>query len=583
MSYDLMFQRAVELQNNGALNEAESIYLKLLEVMPQNSDIWNLLGLIAQAKGNDEQALNAFLSAITYAPTPFAPHFFNLGLTYRALRKYREALEALKKAVHLQPDFKEAWNFLGLTQEELEEHQEAIRSFCRALDIDNNYSEARANLCFYTKDKDTLFKLANEQPDDLQANLLAAASSDVISDKEKYLRQAVTHHPFHTSALLNLAKVCEITENFAEALQLYHKVLNLDENSVEAILGIADISLHTNDLDKAEFYYKKSFNLARDIAGAHLNYGILLYRQKRLAEALEQYRMAVQLDPEKPEISYNLALILKEVSEFEEALGLMFNAHQRCPEKKEFSVNIMETLSELYAQNAELALKIADNWQKIEPDNIFSKRIFAAISGITTSSDDDKNYAKQLFDAFAETYDDVITHLNPQIIDCFAQNYGELSGKILDLGCGTGLVAEKLKNNKTTFVGVDISEQMIEIAREKNLYQELICQDILSFLQESKNIKTFSLVLACDVFCYFGNLEDVLRLLNKSEVWFSVEAAEEDRNVDFYLSPMGRYKHKQSYVQKMLESIGFKEIQAFPLVLRYENGHPVEGFLFKAK
>ena len=144
-------------------------------------------------------------------------------------------------------------------------------------------------------------------------------------------------------------------------------------------------------------------------------------------------------------------------------------------------------------------------------------------------------------------------------------------------------MAERLKNDNTTFVGVDISEQMIEIAREKNLYQELICQDILSFLKESTSLTTFSVAIACDVFCYFGNLEEVLRLLIKSEVWFSIEAAEEDRNVDFYLTPTGRYKHKQSYIQKLLESLGFKEIQAFPLVLRYENGHPVEGFLFKAK
>ncbi len=583
MSYDLMFQKAIELQNNGALNEAENIYLKLLEVMPQNSDVWNLLGLIAQAKGNLEQAVNCFLSAITYAPTPFAPHFFNLGLTYRGLHKYREALEALQTAVKLQPDFKEAWNFLGLTQEELDEHQEAIKSFCRALDIDNDYNEARANLCFYTKDKETLLKLADEQPDDLQANLLAAACCEELDDKEKYLRQAVLHHPFHTSALLNLAKVCAEKENFSESLQLYHKVLNLDENSVEAILGIADVSLQVNDLDKAELYYKKSFNLARDIAGAHLNYGILLYRQKRLAEALEQYRAAVQLEPEKPEISYNLALILKEVGEYDEALGLMFNAHQRCPKKKEFSVNIMETLSELYAQNAELALKIAENWQKIEPDNIFSKRIFAAISGVSASALDDKLYAEQLFDAFAETYDEVMTNLKPQIIDCFKVHHGDVCGTALDLGCGTGMVAQKLKTADNAFVGVDISQQMIEIAREKNVYQELVCQDILSYLQEHPALKRFSVVLACDVFCYFGNLEDVLKKLKKSEVWFSVEAADEDRNVDFYLTATGRYKHKKSYIENLLQRLGFKEIEAFPLVLRQEKGQPVNGFLFKAK
>lgn len=135
MSYDLMFQKAIELQNNGALNEAETIYLKMLEAMPENSDVWNLLGLVAQSKGNAGRAADCFLSAIRYAPTPFAPHFFNLGLTYRMLGKKREALEALRRAADLQPDLKEAWNFLGLTQEETGDHQEAVRSFCRALDI----------------------------------------------------------------------------------------------------------------------------------------------------------------------------------------------------------------------------------------------------------------------------------------------------------------------------------------------------------------------------------------------------------------------------------------------------------------
>ena len=108
MSYDLMFQKAIELQNNGALNEAEDIYLKLLEAMPENSDVWNLLGLAAQSKGNAGRAADCFLAAIRYAPAPFAPHFFNLGLAYRMLGKKREALEALQRAADLQPDLKEA-------------------------------------------------------------------------------------------------------------------------------------------------------------------------------------------------------------------------------------------------------------------------------------------------------------------------------------------------------------------------------------------------------------------------------------------------------------------------------------------
>lgn len=629
MSYDLMFQKAIELQNNGALNEAEAIYLKMLEAMPENSDVWNLLGLVAQSKGNAGRAADCFLSAIRYAPAPFAPHFFNLGLTYRMLGKKREALEALRRAADLQPDLKEAWNFLGLTQEETGDHQEAVRSFCRALDIDGNYSEARANLCFYTKDIETLLQLADEQESDFQANLLAAESCGELTEREHYLRRATAANPYHTGGLLALAETRWAAGDEAEALQLYHKVLNLDENATEALLGAADIYLARGDLERAELYYKKSFDITRDIAGAHLNYGTLLYHSGRKSEALEEYRAAAVLEPERPEISYNLALVLKDLSDYEEALGLMFNAHQRAPEREDFSAGIMETLTGLAAENAELALKIAENWQKIEPDNVFSRRILAGISGMPAESGDDRLYAEKLFDNFAATYDETLERLNPQITAEFLRQHGAAAGNVLDLGCGTGLAAQALKTADNTFDGADISANMLEAAQRKGLYRELYQADAAALLRnmaagtavkpmaattmaeilagtEANNAvphNDYDLILAFDVFCYMGNLEEILTaaadLIRQAdrrraesgkteaagtmpELWFTTESADEERGKDFYLTATGRYKHQRAYVEKTLQAAGFAEIDAYPLVLRQENGEDVPGFLFRA-
>lgn len=612
MSYDLMFQKAIELQNNGALNEAEAIYLKMLEAMPENSDVWNLLGLVAQSKGNAGRAADCFLSAIRYAPTPFAQHFFNLGLTYRMLGKKREALEALRRAADLQPDLKEAWNYLGLTQEEIGDHQEAVRSFCRALDIDGNYSEARANLCFYTNDKETLLQLADEQESDFQANLLAAESCGDPTEREHYLRRATAANPYHTGGLLALAEARRAAGDEAEALQLYHKVLNLDENATEALLGAADIYLARGDLERAELYYKKSFDITRDIAGAHLNYGTLLYRSGRKSEALEEYRAAAVLEPERPEISYNLALVLKDLGDYEEALGLMFNAHQRAPEREDFAAGIMETLTGLAAENAELALKIAENWQKIEPDNVFSRRILAGISGMPAESGDDRLYAEKLFDNFAATYDETLERLNPQITAEFLRRHGAATGNVLDLGCGTGLAAQALKTADNTFDGADISANMLEAARRKGLYRELYQADAAALLREmaagteantAVSHNDYDLILAFDVFCYMGNLEEILTAaadlmrqadrrraesgkteaaLAMPELWFTTESADEERGKDFYLTATGRYKHQRAYVEKTLQKAGFAEIDAYPLVLRQENGEDVPGFLFRA-
>lgn len=582
MSYDLMFQKAIELQNNGALNEAESIYLKMLQAMPENADVWNLLGLVAQSKGNLLRAVDCFLSAIKYSPKPFGMYFFNLALTYKALNKPREALEGFRRVTELMPDLREGWNYLGLMEQICGNTNNAVKSYCKALELDDNYMEARANLCYITKDFDTLIALAKENDTDFMTNYLASGVVDNFDDKKLFLENAIKAAPEKSTGYVAMADLLKKNDKVEDALVFYYKALNLDDNYLQAILGIADCNLEIGELEKAEIYYKKSFEITREVAGAHLNYGITLYKQNRLAEALNAYREAAVLSPETPEISYNTALILREMGEYEEALGLMFNAHLRAPEKEIFAINIMETLSLLFNQNPELALKIAENWQKQEPDNVFSKKLFGALSG-NIDSKLDIDYAKKLFDNFAETYDETIAKLSSEIINKFKELYGDIKGRVLELGCGTGWAGVVLKNNNNSFVGIDISENMLKIAKEKGVYDELICADIVEYLQNNKIKGKYDLVLGFDVFCYLSDLEPVLKALKGNEIWFSVEKADDDRGDAYYPSSTGRYKHHKKYIEKLSQSLGFKEYQAFELVLRKENGEDVDGFLIKLK
>lgn len=582
MSYELMFQKAIELQNAGALGEAEAIYMKMLQAMPHNSDVWNLLGLIAQNREDNLRAVDCFLSAIKYAPTPFAPHYFNLGLVYKSMNKPAEAREALQKAVQLNSGFKEAWNYLGLLWAEIGENELAVKSFCKALVVDKDYTDALVNLCFYTNDLKALKGIAEDNSKHFEANYKTALLVENIAEKEHYLRCAVETMPERTDGLLALADLLRSKDKFDEALIYYHKVLNLNNNDVQAILGVADIYLAKNELEKAEKYYLCSFKLTTDIAGAYLNYGILLYRQKRFKEALEEYRKAVILSPETPEISYNLALILKETGDFEEALGLMFNAHLKAPQNHIFTINISETLAELFKQNAELALKIAENWQKQEPDNIFSERLLAGMSGKKDISADDV-YAGALFDAFAENYDETIAKLEPQIISKFKELNNNLHGKIIDLGCGTGLAGVALHNGETVFDGVDISANMLKTARIRNVYRSLTHQSIADYLQENHVAEKYDMVVAFDVFCYIGDLRKIFEGLKGANVWFSIETADDDRTKSYYLAPNGRYKHNLGHIKQLLSESAFNNVVTYPIVLRKENGEDVLGCLINAK
>ena len=80
MSYDLMFRRAIELHEQGEFDKAEQLYRQILETVPENPDILNLLGLIAQVKGVHEEAAGLFYRAIK-ADGKRAPFYFNLGIS----------------------------------------------------------------------------------------------------------------------------------------------------------------------------------------------------------------------------------------------------------------------------------------------------------------------------------------------------------------------------------------------------------------------------------------------------------------------------------------------------------------------
>ncbi|HET6581257.1 MAG TPA: methyltransferase domain-containing protein [Methanoregula sp.] len=75
------------------------------------------------------------------------------------------------------------------------------------------------------------------------------------------------------------------------------------------------------------------------------------------------------------------------------------------------------------------------------------------------------------YDTIADVYDNhyderrgrrYYTHLSTYILDALPQ-----TGKLLDIGCGTGLFVERYVGDGRTAVGLDISRKMIEQARRR--------------------------------------------------------------------------------------------------------------------
>ena len=96
--------------------------------------------------------------------------------------------------------------------------------------------------------------------------------------------------------------------------------------------------------------------------------------------------------------------------------------------------------------------------------------------------------------------------------------YGVKDGIVLDLGCGTGTMTEILAGYGYDMIGVDNSEDMLELAMEKRIESG---HDILYLLQDMREFELYGTVRAavsvCDSVNYVTepeDLEEVFRLVN---------------------------------------------------------------------
>lgn len=575
MSYELMFQKAVELQQAGAFSEAEKLYRQILEAAPENVNAWNMLGLVAQAKGLHEQAIECFEQALKGAPQHF-PLYFNMAISFGALGKFAEACKAYYKVLALNPQIKEAHIGLGNIYWQKGDLDSAKAEYEQALKIDAADITARANLAEICDDTTTLTTLSSVSADAAYYLARRAIGAENIAEAIKYLRQADGMSESAEIKIL-LGEALEKNGQTDSALKTYYQALQLHEDD-SVLVHIADLEAQKGESATAEKMYRQALQHNPQNLSAHTNLANLLCAKNRTVEALEEYRQAVLISPQTPEISYNLALVLKSLKEYEQALELFFHAFYLVPNRDDWALNIAETLSEFATFEPEKARTIAENWRQKMPDHTVAKHISAVLNN--KASDTETAYNKLLFDNFAPSYEQTLQKIGYAVVEKIVELYAPIQGEILDLGCGTGLLGKRLKAVKNKIIGVDISSQMLAFAKQKNAYDELVEDDIMTYLQRHRN-NLPQTIIAADVFCYFGDLAPLFKLCAPNKLIFSVEINEKIDN--FVIQANGRYQHQPQWVEQKLKDVGYQQISTTALTLRRENGKDVLGLIFMAK
>mgnify|MGYP002563035466 CR=1 FL=1 len=152
----------------------------------------------------------------------------------------------------------------------------------------------------------------------------------------------------------------------------------------------------------------------------------------------------------------------------------------------------------------------------------------------------------EAYTSFAEVYDTFMDNVPYEewadYLEDRLKEYGIRDGLVLELGCGTGSMTELLAEKGYDMIGVDNSEDMLEIAMEKRIESG---HDILYLLQNMQEFELYGTVRAivsvCDCVNYVtdkNELQEVFCLVNN------------------YLDPEGLFLFDMNTIHKYRDILG---------------------------
>lgn len=236
-------------------------------------------------------------------------------------------------------------------------------------------------------------------------------------------------------------------------------------------------------------------------------------------------------------------------------------------------------------------------WRRLEAlddDGVFGARLkLAAHDAGPAGEGTAVGYVEALFDQYAAQFEDsLVGKLGYRVPDLLDQLVSEEMARLgvagfdraLDLGCGTGLMGERLRTKVGHLEGVDISAAMIAETARKGIYDSLAKAELVATLNARR--ADVDLVTAADVLIYCGALQPVLAALMPAMrpgglVAFSLEA--HDGEEALFLRPSLRYAHGVAATRDALVVAGLEVLRFETAVLRFDRGAPITGILVVAR
>jgi predicted TPR repeat methyltransferase len=416
-----------------------------------------------------------------------------------------------------------------------------------------------------------------------QKNGHLAAAADIY-------RAILEQVPDHADAMHYAGVAAHQQGRSEEAAALIERSLTLAPGQADWNSNLGIVRKAQGKLDAAVAAFRRAIVLDPAHVNAHNNLGVLLRAQGHQAESEEAYRAAIAIDPDHQDVHQNLGILFYGQRRMKEAVACFCKVITLDPKHAQ----ALRLLAMAHCVIGEFgkAIEICERWLRAEPESPLARHTLAACSGRNVPARASDAYVEAVFDGFAASFDAKLAQLMyraPKLVAAMLAESGVDAHKtldVLDAGCGTGLCGPLLAPYARRLVGVDLSGKMLDQARERGAYDELVKGELTHHLECSPD--AFDVIVSADTLVYFGALEDVITAAAAALrpdgcfVFTVEELVNGAAGVEYCLRPHGRYNHARGYVERLLARAGLRAVIA-TAELRLEAGVPVDGLVVRAE
>lgn len=384
-------------------------------------------------------------------------------------------------------------------------------------------------------------------------------SGDLLGAEKQY-REAMRLAPTAENPPFNLAGLLLQKGEHEAAMRAYQLALTLKPDFLDAMVAMAEICLTLQKLELADSWLNRAIAVGRPSENLECVLGHRFERLDQLLEAEAHFRRATEIDPTMVEAWLGLGRVLGSQGRQEEAREQLLQARTLSPENPKIAF-----LCDMFG------IQLDDD-QQTQP---------VAVPAAVVA---------ELFNEYAPTFEkslvENLSYRTPQHIGNMLEAErvsAQGAQSVLDLGCGTGLMAPFLTPFSSELIGVDLSPRMLKQAADRG-YAELHEAEIVQFL--SREERAFHLIVAADVLVYIGDLQALFTAVKRvmrpgARFCFSTETLHSDaqttQNPGYMLASTGRFQHSSAYVEAQADAAGLTIIRADDVVLRTNAQQDVHG------